>query len=116
MADQRDVPDQQRTVTSQLEALRQAGFDADFDVMGTELVVRGMGPVDPRGVHIDAQFRFEGASDPDDESLVMGVHDPASGVKGVLVSAYGPSASRAEAEILSVLATNPSCASPTRSS
>ena len=110
--EQTSPPQQHRHESSQLEALREAGFDRDFEVRGRDLVLRDHGPVDPRGLHIDAQYRFEGASDPDDESLVLGLHDPGSGARGVLISAYGPSASGSEAEILSVLAANPSCIRP----
>jgi len=105
----RPLPAQARTETPQLEALRQAGFDADFEIQGTQLLVTGQGPVDPRQVHIDRQYRFEGASDPDYESLVLALHDVASGARGVLISAYGPAASAAEADILAVLGTNPAC-------
>jgi hypothetical protein len=109
MADDFTSPPQHRHESSQLDALRQAGFDRDFEVRDGGLVLRDHGPVDPRGLHIDAQYRFEGESDPDDESLVLGLHDPGSGARGVLISAYGPSASGTEAEILAVLAANPSC-------
>ncbi len=112
MADDFTSPPQQRHESTQLDALSEAGFDRDFEVRGTDLVLRDHGPVDPRGLHIDAQYRFEGASNPDDESLVLGLHDPDSGARGVLISAYGPSASGAEADILAVLAANPSCGSP----
>jgi hypothetical protein len=112
MGDEPTSPPQHRHESSQLEALREAGFDRDFEVRGPDLVLRDHGPVDPRGLHIDAQYRFEGASDPDDESLVLGLHDPGSGARGVLISAYGPAASSNEAEILSVLAANPSCTRP----
>ena len=104
-----ELPAQARTETPQLEALRQAGFEADFEIRGGELVLSGQGPVDPRQVHIDRQYRFEGASDPDYESLVLALHDVGSQVRGVLISAYGPAASASEAEILAVLGTNPSC-------
>jgi hypothetical protein len=96
--------------SAQLVVLRSAGFSADFEVGEGGLMLVGVGPVDAMGVHIDAEFRFEGASDPDDESVVLGLHDPASGARGVLVSAYGPAASASEAEVLSTLALNPSCA------
>ena len=55
-------------------------------------------------MHIDQQYRFEGASDPDDESLVLALHDAESGPRGVLITAYGPSASASEAEVLAALA------------
>jgi hypothetical protein len=103
------APDQRRHESAQLDALRSAGFEADFEVRDDGLQVVGQGPVDPATVHIDAQYRFEGASDPDDESVVYGLHDTVSGARGVWVSAYGPSASAAEADVLAVLASNPSC-------
>jgi hypothetical protein len=109
MADDFASPPQHRHESTQLDALREAGFDRDFEVRGSELVLRDQGPVDPRSLHIDAQYRFEGESDPDDESLVLGLHDPSSGARGVLISAYGPSASGTEADILAVIAANPSC-------
>jgi hypothetical protein len=109
MADDADLPAQARTETPQLEALREAGFEADFEIRGGELLVTGQGPVDPSQVHIDRQYRFEGASDPEYESLVLALHDVSSQTKGVLVSAYGPAASASEAEILAVLGSNPSC-------
>ena len=37
-------------------------------------------------------FRFEGTSDPDDESIVFGVVCPTCGARGSIVSAYGPGA------------------------
>ncbi len=112
MADHPDpgaLPGQARDEVPQLVALRQAGFDADFEIRGGELLIEGRGPVDPTLVHIDRQYRFEGASDPDDESLVLALHDVDSQVRGVLISAYGPAASASEAEILAVLGANPSC-------
>jgi len=108
-AEELDPPQQQRHESSQLDTLRDAGFDGDFEIRGDELVLSGHGPVDPRQVHVDLQYRFEGASDPDDESVVLGLHDPVSGARGVLISAYGPAASGAEADVLAVLAANPSC-------
>ena len=61
-------------------------------------------------VHIDGEYRFEGASNPDDESLVLALHDVVSGRLGVLITAYGPAASAAEADVLAALALNPSAA------
>jgi hypothetical protein len=104
-----EFPEQQRTETPQLEVLRAAGYVDDFEVAHGELVLRGTGPVDLASVHIDQQYRFEGASDPDYESLVLALHAPATGARGVLITAYGPSASASEAEILSHLTVAPDC-------
>jgi hypothetical protein len=102
-------PDQQRAETPQLVALRAAGYGGDYEIVAGELVLLGRGPVALASVHVDQQYRFEGASDPDDESLVLALHDPVTGDQGVLITAYGPSASAAEAEVLAGLAPAPDC-------
>ncbi len=106
-----DLPSQQRHESTQLDVLRSAGYEADFEIGRRGLAIGG-DPVLVRDVHIDGEYRFEGASNPDDESLVMALHDVASGRLGVLITAYGPSASEAEADVLAALAVNERCASP----
>jgi len=107
-----DLPSQQRHESTQLDVLRSAGYEADFEIGRSGLAIRGGDPVPIGDVHIDGEYRFEGASNPDDESLVMALHDAASGRLGVLVTAYGPSASAAEAEVLAALAVNERCSAP----
>jgi hypothetical protein len=107
-----DLPPQERHESSQLDVLRSAGYVVDFEIGGRGLAISGGDPVPVEDVHIDGEYRFEGASNPDDESLVMALHDDVSGRLGVLITAYGPSASAAEAEVLSALALNQRCAAP----
>ena len=104
-----ELPSQQRDEAPQIVALRDAGYTADFEVMRGELVLRGQGPVSVGAVHIDEEYRFEGSSDPEDEALVLALHGPGPEVRGVLVTAYGPSASADEAEVLTALAAAPRC-------
>jgi hypothetical protein len=52
---------------------------------------------------VDRVFRYEGASDPDDEAIVLGVRCPQCGAKGVLVSAFGPGAEPAVLQNLQFL-------------
>ena len=52
-------------------------------------------------------YRFEGPSDPGDEMIVFGLHDPATGIRGTLASAFGPSADPALADHLTDLARRP---------
>lgn len=44
--------------------------------------------------------RIEGASDPDDMQMVLGIECPRCATKGVLVVGYGPSAEEQDAEFL----------------
>jgi DNA-directed RNA polymerase subunit RPC12/RpoP len=52
---------------------------------------------------IDSIWRFEGESDPDDESIVVALRCPDCGVRGVLVTAYGALLAGPEGDILASL-------------
>ena|SRR5579864_9171627 len=52
---------------------------------------------------VDATWRFEGASDPDDESIVLALRCPVCGTRGVLTTAYGAMLSGPEAVALAAL-------------
>lgn len=43
----------------------------------------------PEDFKIDDVFRFDGQSDPDDETIVYAISSPTYGVKGILVNAFG---------------------------
>jgi hypothetical protein len=60
------------------------------------------------GAIVDYTFRFEGPSDPADEAIVLGISLPEWNRKGVLVSAFGPTAEPEEAELLASLSRSPS--------
>jgi hypothetical protein len=60
-----------------------------------------------RGAIVDHVYRFEGDSDPADEAIVLGVHCPNLGVRGVVVSAYGPSIDRDHEAVLRALVERP---------
>ncbi|WP_183561232.1 phosphoribosylpyrophosphate synthetase [Mucilaginibacter sp. SP1R1] len=48
---------------------------------------------------IDEFYRFEGASNPDDTSIVYAVSSPKNNLKGVLVNAYGAYADNSSSAI-----------------
>lgn len=84
-----DAPD---TVTEALALLVADGYTADFNlVVGTSRCPGGAAH-GLEGAVIERQFRFEGESDPEDEAIVLGVHCPGCDARGVVVSAYGPTA------------------------
>ena len=62
------------------------------------------------GVQVLARARVEGVSDPDDESLILGIVCPNCNVKGTLVLAYGPRAGRTDAQVLEALGRLPPAA------
>ena len=89
------------TVTEAVELLRAEGYDADFTLEGVANTCTACGDqhVLTHGV-IEHQFRFEGESDPGDEAIVLGVRCPACDTRGVVVSAFGPDADPALADLL----------------
>jgi hypothetical protein len=56
-----------------------------------------------KGMQVLARARVEGVSDPDDESLVLGMRCPKCEALGTLVLAYGPRARRTEVQVLEAL-------------
>jgi len=60
-----------------------------------------------KSVHIDETVRFEGASNPGDESVVFAVSNGPCQHRGILVTAYGMAAEGDNAEGLRLLGTEP---------
>jgi hypothetical protein len=54
----------------------------------------------PEEVTIDAMERTEGDSNPEETAIVFAVSDGPCGLKGVLVSAYGPEVQGPQADVL----------------
>ena len=82
--------DDMTTMVSIVNKLTQEGFDTQFKAtpggltsMKSEKIFR------PADVEIKHFYRFEGESDPADNSI-MYVIETADGVKGTLIDAYGP--------------------------
>jgi hypothetical protein len=93
------------SVAEEIEALRKRGYTADFSVTRDgQLRCDTCGQIhDPSDVVIDSTARFEGASNPDDQAVVFAIRCAGCGVRGVLVTAYGPTASAEEAAVLKAL-------------
>jgi hypothetical protein len=80
------------TVTEALDLLAAEGYTEDFN-LPAKPACSGCGTaIDLRDSVIERQFRFEGASNPADAAIVLGLHCAACGARGVFVSAYGPDA------------------------
>jgi hypothetical protein len=81
------------TVVEAIAVLRALGYTADAEIRGDALRCSGCeSDASLTGLVADHVYRFEGMSNPDDEAIVVGVTCPSCDAKGVLVSAYGPSA------------------------
>ena len=92
------------TVTEAVNALAADGYTTNFGVSDGKLQCGECGELqDPSQAEIDRIYRFEGASDPDDEAIVLGVRCPNCDLRGVVVAAYGPSADADEVEVITSL-------------
>jgi hypothetical protein len=93
------------TVTDAVTFLASEGYVEDLQVCPVGILRAGHD--DPHPVDdaiVDYTFRFEGPTDPGDEAIVLGVRCSQWGVKGVIISAYGPDADPEEAAVLNALA------------
>jgi hypothetical protein len=59
-----------------------------------------------------AERRLEGASDPDDMVMVVGLRCPVCHIAGTVVLGYGPDASESDADVVAALAPAPRQAQP----
>lgn len=82
--------DYMETETQALERLRSTGYTGDFGVDDEGFIVerQGDGRWMPSEVSVDRVLRFEGMSDPGDESMIMAITGP-NGARGTFVVAFG---------------------------
>ena len=101
------MPDSMDTEQDAIAALRADGYTHEFFIEddGVRCPECESQVLAPEAVTIDRTFRFEGASDPDDMSIVFAVSEGPCGLKGVLVSSFGPEVSGPRADVLRRLGT-----------
>lgn len=92
------------TIVEAIARLRAAGYDMEMSAGPGGLLHCGVcdEDLDASEATIDETVRFEGASDPDDEAIVMAISTP-HGHRGHLVAAYGPDMSADEVSLVQAL-------------
>lgn len=75
------------TVSEAVNGLKQRGYILDFNLKGSCLECQGQ-DFNSKEFEIMEFHRFEGNSDPGDEAVVYAIESH-SGLKGVLVNAFG---------------------------
>lgn len=79
-----------KTLSTCLNKLVREGYEEDFRIAKEGLCgVHGKKCYQPGEVHIVDFFRFEGASDPADNSILYAI-ETTDGTKGTLTDAFGP--------------------------
>jgi Fe2+ or Zn2+ uptake regulation protein len=78
------------TLTEAMQALRKQGYVEDFNLKDNYLECQNKThPVLHDEFQIDHFYRFEGMTDPGDETILYAISSPIHNLKGVLVNAYG---------------------------
>lgn len=79
------------TVTEAVNDLNKRGYTVNFGAAEGCLVCNDKSiSLSPEEFEIDEVHRFEGATDPADETVVYAIASKNHNIKGVLVNAYGP--------------------------
>ena len=77
------------TLSEAVKALRKRGYDQDFEFRPEAIECKDLDEVyAPKAFDIDEFHRFEGMSNPGDSSIIYAISTE-SGVKGILIDAYG---------------------------
>lgn len=77
------------TMVELLSYLKEEGFSANYNLLQNSLECKEQGVVlSPEMFEVVDFFRFEGESNPDDSSIVYAIESK-TGLKGVVVNAYG---------------------------
>ncbi len=81
-----------KTLAEAVEGLRQRGFAANFELLHTQFRAVNSGRTFTADqLTIVEHHRFEGASDPDDMSVVYAI-EAQDGTRGTIADAFGPEA------------------------
>ncbi|HLV40948.1 MAG TPA: hypothetical protein VKY37_01620 [Brumimicrobium sp.] len=95
------------TLSETINALIKLGYIHDFNIKEECLICHSTDNVlSPKDFQIDKVYRFEGASDPDDNSILYAISSINSDMKGVLVNGYGISSSASTSKVIERLRTN----------
>lgn len=78
------------TLSETMNELRREGYTEDFNLQQNCLECRnGQYKVFADEFKVDKYFRFEGASNPSDSSILYAISSDTKKLKGLLVNAYG---------------------------
>lgn len=78
---------QYASVSQAIEDLKERGYSYDYNLQENCLICNGL-KYHPNEFEVREVYRFEGDSDPADESIVLGI-ESIDGKKGILVNGYG---------------------------
>jgi len=78
------------TLSQTINALRKEGYSLDFNLHDDGVICHTKDHhLTADEFEIDAVYRFDGQTDPDDEAVVYAISSEKYNIKGVLVNGYG---------------------------
>lgn len=96
------------TLSETINGLKKEGYSLDFNVNQAFLICNhSKTEFSPEEFVIDKVYRFEGESNPDDQSVLYALSSAKFGVKGVLVNGFGISANDDTNALIAKLKTHP---------
>ena len=107
--DNKNLANDYGTLSQTINQLAKAGYTHDFNLQGECLICHQSNiSLSPDDFQIDKVYRFEGATDPEDESILFAISSNRYNIRGTLVNGYGISASSISAKMVEKLSFNPS--------
>lgn len=92
------------TLSETINGLKKEGYALDFNIHGECFVCHQSNEVlSPDDFEIDKTYRFEGESNPEDESIVFAISSKKFNAKGTLVNGYGIYANDATSTLIAKL-------------
>lgn len=96
------------TLVDAINALKAQGYEEDFNLKQDCLECRnGQYKIFHKEFQVDKFFRFEGNTDPDDESILYAISSEKHQLKGILVNGYGIYTDSITDDMLQALRINP---------
>lgn len=95
------------TLSETINGLVKAGYSFDLNVKEECLICHQTNTMlSPEEFEIDKVYRFEGSSNPDDESVVYAISSSKYSMKGILVNGYGISSEESTTKLIEKLKSN----------
>ena len=102
------------TLSETINGLIKLGYNHDFNVQEECIVCHHANvKLSPTEFQIEKVYRFEGESNPDDQSVLSVISSPKFNVKGILVNGYGISSDQETFKIIEKLMTHSNQIPPT---
>lgn len=96
------------TLSETINGLKSAGYTLDFNMRNENLVcLQNSITLSADDFEIDKVYRFEGESNPDDESILYAISSSKFNAKGLLVNGYGISSDNVSDVLIAKLKTHP---------